>query len=60
MTPYETIVMTAKPHGSGFCADLRRGYDKAAQCPLLTRAWWSRHPVTNDKPTPVWPVKTEA
>lgn len=60
MTPLETIVLSAKPHGNGFSADLRRGYDVAAQQPLLTRAWWHRHPISNERPAPVWPVKTEA
>lgn len=60
MSPYETIVMTAVPHGNGFCADLRRGYDKAERYPLLTRAWWSNHPVNGMKAPVVWPPMKEA
>lgn len=60
MSAYELIVLTAKPHANGYAADMRRGYDVAAQCPLLIRAWWSTHPVTGTKPPVVWPVKTEA
>lgn len=60
MTPLETIVLSAKPHGNGFAADMRRGYDVAAHYPLLTRAWWSRHPINGTKPAVAWPVNTEA
>ncbi|PWC96930.1 hypothetical protein [Azospirillum sp. TSO5] len=55
MTPLEAIVTYAKPHGAGYAADLRRGYDAAAQYPLLTRAWWSAHPINGIKAPVVWP-----
>ncbi|WP_158285486.1 hypothetical protein [Azospirillum sp. TSA6c] len=57
MTPYETIVMTAKPHANGYAADLRPK-DMPWRRPSV-RAWWDRHPATGDKPPVVWPVKTE-
>ena len=57
MSALEAIVLSAHPHANGFAADMRRGYDVAAKQPLLTRAWWQTHPITNKRPAPVWPVK---
>lgn len=53
MSPYETIVMTAKPHGNGFVADLLpegRTWGRPS-----IRAWYSRHPVNGMKAPVVWP-----
>lgn len=60
MTTTQTIAAKAAPHLRGFEVNIRHGYDPETERYRVSRAWWSEHPLTGEKPPVAWASKGEA